>query len=444
MAHIAKEKREDVKPGNYKSVYDPGNGENTHRVSNHTLQDMEAQGVYDTVPPTRAQLEEAGDDYAEYVRKVQKNHSPVKTGKIIALLALALVIIFGGFVFFMGGSLISLLANGLPGTGASIAVPVEVKGSEMTDDERQMLASSGYNPEDFTNTLKNFLGVYLTYSPGSLSNGQWHDNVGKYVDSAAVDSNTENDLNSRWANADWISNMAGHPSAISNLESIDDVEWYMADDGEGKQVPFCFVRATLTRPAIDYYALNSPACSVCRFQDDYNVYFTADGDVCRIRRIAHAILESDLESELTAQDSEKMQKERDAKKDAIDYEAIARRKKAEADAKKKAAAAEAKAKAKEKAEAEAEAAEEEAEEENQRKEAERNKKKEKAASNSDSEESSDSGGNSGSKSGGESGNNSGGNSSGNSSASSDSEPEAKPAKNESSSSNAESGKAKDD
>ena len=409
MAHIAKEKREDAKPSDYKSVYDPGNGENPHLASNQTIREMEEQGVYDVVPPTRAQLDEAGNDYAEYVRKAEKDHAPVKLGKLIAILFIGLVIVAGAIVFLMGGSIISVLADGLPGTGVS-SKPVEVKGSEMTDDERQMLAAAGYNPDDYTETLKDFLGVYLTYSPGSLDNGQWHDNVAKYVDKKEVEATyAENDLQSHWLSDTWASEMAKHPSAISNLESIDDVEWYMTEDDDGRQVPFCFVRATLTRPAVDYYGLNSPACSVCRFQDDYNVYFTVDGDVYRIRRIAHSILESDLESELTEQDAEKMQKERDSKKDAIDYEAIERQKKAEAAAKKK-------------AEEEAKKAEEAA-----KKEEEARKKKEEAEARKKKEEEESSNSSSGNNSGGNSNGNSGGNSNGNSGGSSNVDPTPPPA-----------------
>ena len=432
MAHIAKEKREDVKPSNYKSVYDPGNGENPHQASSQTLKEMEEQGVYDTVPPTRSQLEEAGNDYAEYVRKAEKDRSPVKVGKIIAILALALVVVFGAVVFFMGGSLMSVLANGLPGTGASTGGPVEVKGAEMTDDERQLLVTAGYNPDEYTDKLQGFLSVYLTYSPSSLQSGQWHDNVGKFVDAAAVNSNTENDLHSRWATSSWAAGMAEHPSAISNLESIDDVEWYMTDNGEGKRVPFCFVRVTLTRPAIDYYALNSPPCSVCRFQDDYNVYFTEDGDVYRIRRIAHEILESDLEGELTDQDSEKMKKERDSKKDAIDYEAEAK-KKAEAEAKKKA-----EEEAKKKAEEEEAAAKKKAEEEAKKAEEAAAKKKaeeEAANANAGGNAGGNSVGNSGGDSGGNSGGDLGGNSGGNTTPPPAPDPEPEPANTNSGASN---------
>ena len=237
MAHIGREKRETEDFGQYTSMYE-GHG---------------------AVPPTREELETAST-MPEYF-----GERPVKSGKktaagiakIIAVVVIVAAVVCGVLVYTGASSVLARLAQGLP-IPTLKTVTVEVNGSDMTDDEKELLAANGYDPAEITKTLQEFSSAFLTYSPASLESGQWHEGVAKYVDPSAITSTGENALDSRWKSSTWAKEMAQHPSAISTLESIDDVEWYTIENNDGEIIPFCYMTCTLTRPVLDYYSLNSP------------------------------------------------------------------------------------------------------------------------------------------------------------------------------------------
>lgn len=386
MAHIGREKRETEDFTEYTSMYE-GHG---------------------AVPPTREELEVASTmpEYTNVKPKKSGKKKVAMIGKIIAIFVIVAAVVCGILVYTGASSVLARLAQGLP-IPTLKTTTVEISGSDMTDDEKLLLTNAGYDPVEITKTLQGFSSAFLTYSPASLESGQWHEEVAKYVNASAVTSAGENALDSRWKSSTWAKEMAQHPSALSTLESIDDVEWYMIENADGESIPFCYMTCTLTRPVLDYYSLNSPPCEVSRFQDCYNIYFTKEGDVYRIRRASSSLVENNLEGDLTARDKDRMADERSYKHDAIDYEAEAR-KKAEEEAKKKEEEErlkkedeEAKKKLEEEIEAERKAAEDAA----KKAEEERRAAEDAAARAAEEAANQNSGGNSGGSSGGNSGGN---------------------------------------